>query len=198
MPAEGAGRAGGPSAKESSSMHRPTRSILAVVTALVLGALAPAAWAQASIKIGVFDSQRISEETIEGKRIQTELGALRDAKQQAISGQELVIGELQQRLSQQGLSLSAETRASLELDIQRRALALNTARDLATRELQLEVGAAEARFNEKLGVVVNRFGQDEGFALLLELGVTAWAANSVDVTTAIIDLFDRLYPAANP
>ncbi len=179
-------------------MHRSIRSILTVVTVLALGALAPSAWAQTSLKIGVFDSQRISEETIEGKRIQTDLGALRDAKQEAISGQEQAIGELQQRLSQQGLSLSAETRASLELDIQRRALALNNARDLATRELQLEVAAAEARFNEKLAVAVTRFGQDESFALLLELGVTAWAANSVDVTTALIDLFDQLYPAANP
>ena len=179
-------------------MHRPILSILTVVTLLVLGALAPSAWAQASLKIGVFDSQRISSETIEGKRIQIALSALRDAKQEAISGQEQAIGELQQRLSQQGLSLSAETRASLELDIQRRALALNTARDLASRELQLEVAAEEVRFNEKLSLAVNRFGQDEGFALLLELGVTAWAANSVDVTTAIIDLFDRMYPAANP
>jgi len=179
-------------------MHRPIRSILTVVTVLVLGVLASSAWAQTSLKIGVFDSQRISEETIEGKRIQAVLGALRDAKQEEITGQEQAIGELQQRLSQQGLSLSAETRAALELDIQRRALALNNARDLATRQLQLEVQAAEARFNEKLAVTVSRFGQDEGFALLLELGVTAWASNSVDVTTAIIDLFDRMYPAANP
>ena len=179
-------------------MHRPIRSILTVATVLALGALASSAWAQTSLKIGVFDSQRISEETLEGKRIQTELGGLRDAKQAEITGQEQAIAELQQRLSQQGLSLSADTRGALELDIQRRALALNNARDLATRELQLEVAAAEARFNERLAVVVNRFGQDESFALLLELGVTAWAANSVDVTTAIIDLFDQMYPAANP
>ena len=69
-------------------MHRPIRSILTVATVLALGALASSAWAQTSLKIGVFDSQRISEETLEGKRIQTDLGGLRDAKQAEITGQE--------------------------------------------------------------------------------------------------------------
>ena len=179
-------------------MHRPNQTILAILAVLALGALAAPASAQAPLKIGVFDSQRISEEALEGKRVQTELGAARDAKQQVIAEQEQAIGDLQQRLAQQGLSLSADTRASLELEIQRRALALNAAKDLATRELQLEVAAAENRFNEKLRIVVTRFGQDEGFAVLFELGVTAWAANSVDVTTALIDLFDQMYPAENP
>ena len=96
------------------------------------------------------------------------------------------------------MSLSPETRTSLEVEIQRRALVLNNARDLASRELQLDVAAAEAGFNEKLRQVVVRLGQDEGFTMLLEVGVTAWAANSIDVTTAIIDLFDQLYPAENP
>jgi len=179
-------------------MHRPIPSILAALAVLAAAAAAQPVLAQAPLKIGVFDSQRISEETIEGKRVQTELGAVRDAKQKEISDMERAISDLQQRLSQQGLSLSAETRSSLELDIQRRALMLNNAKDLATRELQLEVAAAEARFNEKLRLVVNRFGQDEGFALLFELGVTAWAGNTVDVTTAIIDLFDQMYPGAKP
>jgi len=179
-------------------MHRKTQTILTVLTVLVLAVLVSPARAQAPIKIGVFDSQRISEETAEGARVQARLSEARDTKQQAINEQEQAINDLRQRLTQQGLSLSAETRGSMELEIQRRALALNTSKDLATRELQLEVAAEEAQFNEKLRQVVNRFGPDEGFSLLLELGVTAWAANSVDVTTALIDLFDQMYPAEQP
>jgi len=179
-------------------MHRHIRPILTALVVLVAAALASSAWAQAPLKIGVFDSQRISEETIEGKRIQTELSGVRDAKQKEIAEMELAINDLQQRLNQQGLSLSVDTRSSLELDIQRRALILNNAKELANRALQLEVAAAEARFNEKLRQVVNQFGQDEQFALLFEIGVTAWAGNTIDVTTALIDLFDRMYPGQNP
>ena len=175
-------------------MHRTTRLALVISALALLIALTPGSVAQNTFKVGVFDSQRISIETAEGKRVQAQLNSLRDAKQQQIDGEEQTINDLQQRLSQQGLSLSAETRASLELDIQRRLLELNTSKDLAGRQLQLEVAAAEAGFNEKLRVVVQQFGRDEGFSLLLEVGAVAWASNSADVTTALIDLFDQLYP----
>jgi Skp family chaperone for outer membrane proteins len=168
-------------------------SVLATAAILLLAA-APAT-AQSTIKIGVFDSQRVSGEADEGKRIQGELAAMGEAKQQQLAAMEQQLNDLQQRLSQQQLSLSAERRTALEMDIQRMALALNTSKDLATRELQLEFAAAEAQFNEKLRTVVTQFGLDENFSLLLEYGAVAWSATSVEVTTAIIDLFNRMYPA---
>jgi Skp family chaperone for outer membrane proteins len=105
------------------------------------------------------------------------------------------INDLQQRLEQQQLSLSIDRRTALEIDIQRRILALNNAKDLASRELQLEVAAAEAGFNEKIRLVVAQFGKSEEFSLLLEYGVVAWSSPAIDVTTAIIDLFNQMFPA---
>jgi Skp family chaperone for outer membrane proteins len=177
-------------------MYKPVRIMIPIVMLVTLVAAAPAALAQVPSKVGVFDSQRISEETAEGKRVQEQLNSLRDQKQQEIAAMEQVIADLQQRLNQQGLSLSADTRTSMEIDIQRRALEVNNAKDLATRQLQLEVAAAEAQFNDKLRLVVQQFGRDEGFAVLFEINTTAWASNTVDVTTALIDLFDKLYPPA--
>ena len=176
-------------------MHRPIRCLMAMAVLLLLAALAPASLAQVPSKVGVFDSQRISEETAEGKRVQASLGNLRDEKQREIEGMEQAVADLRQRLSQQGLSLSSETRTAMEIDIQRRLLELNNAKDLATRQLQLEVSAAEAQFNDKLRLVIAQFGRDEGFAVLFEVSTTAWASNAVDVSTAIVDLFDKLYPA---
>jgi len=82
----------------------------------------------------------------------------------------------------------------MEIDIQRRLLEINNAKDLATRQLQLEVTAAEAQFNNKLRLVISQYGRDEGFAVMFEISTTAWASNAIDVSTAIIDLFDKLYP----
>jgi Skp family chaperone for outer membrane proteins len=176
-------------------MDRQKRLLTVLAAMLVALAAAMPAAAQSALKIGVFDSQRISEETAEGKRIQQELTSLSEAKQEELSNMEQALSDLQQRLGQQQLSLSAERRTALELDIQRRALELNNAKDLASRELQLEFAAAEARFNEKLRQVVGQFALDENFSLLLEYGAVAWSATSIDVTTAIIDLFDKMYPA---
>jgi len=175
------------------SLKRITVTVLALA---VLLALAPSASAQAPTRIGVFDSQRISEETAEGQKLQAYLGALQDEKRKAIEERERAIDDLQQRLAQQGLSLSADTRIGLELDIQRRVLEVNNMKDLAGQELQLEVAAAEAGFNEKLRVAVMQFGRDEGFAVMFEASTVAYAANSIDVTTALIDIFDKMYPAA--
>jgi len=176
-------------------MDRQIRSIFALAAvALLLLTAAPAA-AQSTLKIGIFDSQRISEESEEGKRIQAELEALSAAKQAELTAMEQELSDLQQRLNQQRLSLSLERRAALELEIQRKGLALNAAQDLAGRELQLQFAAAEAQFNERMRQVLERFGADEEFALVLEASVAAYFANSIDVTTALVDLMNKMYPA---
>jgi Skp family chaperone for outer membrane proteins len=155
----------------------------------------PTARAQTSLKVGVFDPQRISEETAGGRRVQAELSALRDQKQQDISIKEQAINELQQQLNQQALSLSVDRRATLEMDIRRRLLELNNAKDLASQELQFELTAAQARFNDQLIVVVEAFGREEAFDLVFDRTLVAWASGSIDVTTAIIDRFDKMFPS---
>jgi Skp family chaperone for outer membrane proteins len=163
--------------------------------ALLLLTAAPAA-AQSTLKIGIFDSQRVSEESEEGKRIQAELEALSAEKQAELAAMEQEFNDLQQRLNQQRLSLSLERRAALELEIQQKGLAYSAAQDLAGRELQLRISAAEAAYNEKMRQVLGRFGLDEGFQLILDASMVAFYANAIDVTTALTDLMNKMYPAA--
>jgi Skp family chaperone for outer membrane proteins len=171
---------------------KSTAALVAIIAAFMIASTANA---QQPLKVGIFDSQRITAETVEGQKIQEELSAASEAKRQQLATMEKEINDLQQRLEQQQLSLSVDRRTALEIDIQRRILALNNAKDLASRELQLEVAAAEAKFNDKLRLVVAQFGKSEEFDLLLEYTVVAWSSPSHDVTTAIIDLFNQMFPA---
>ena len=75
-------------------------------------------------------------------------------------------------------------------------LELETRREMLTKGFQLEIAAAEARFNEKLRTVINQFARDQEFSVILERGAVAYSAASVDITTAVIDLFNRMYPGA--
>jgi outer membrane protein len=152
------------------------------------------AQAQGTFKVGVFDPQRVSVETADGQRAQAALKKMQEQKQQKISDQEKAVADLQQQLSSQALSLSIDKRTSLELDIQRRLLELNTSKDLANRELQLEVAAEEARFNEKMRVVIETFARDEDFDLILDAGAVAWASEAIDVTSPIIEQFNKMFP----
>ncbi len=153
--------------------------------------------AQTPVKIGVFDAQRISEETAEGKRIHAQLNAFREQKQKELSAKEQELTELQNRLTSQALSLSQEKRAALEKEIQRKVLELNQAREAATREMQLELTEAQELFQEKLLAVVRQFGADEGFAVLLESSLVAYYDPTVDVTGALIERFNQAYPVAD-
>ena len=143
----------------------------------------------------MFDAQRIWQETREGKRVQDRLAKFRDQKQAQVSDKEKELTDLQNQLSTQGLALSQEKRAALEKKIQKKVLELNQLRETATKELQLEVNEAEGQFREQLLALVERFGRDEGFTLILERSLVAYADPAVDVTTSVIDRFDKMVPA---
>jgi Skp family chaperone for outer membrane proteins len=84
------------------------------------------------------------------------------------------------------------------MNIQKRILDLNAARESAGRELQLEINAAQGKFQEQLLAVVAQFGRDEGFTLIFEKGLVVWASETIDVTTSIVDRFNAMVPAAAP
>jgi Skp family chaperone for outer membrane proteins len=182
-------------------MHKPlfrTRGVtlgrLLPVVAIVIAALALSGTAPAQAptpKIGVFDAQRISEETEEGKRIQAELEAFRDRKQTEVTEKEAALADLQSQLETQALSLSNDRRLALEKEIQRKALDLKTFRETAGQEMQLEVVEAQDRFQGQLIAVLNNFGQSQKFDLILEYGTVVYASPTIDITTAIIDNFDQ-------
>ncbi len=174
---------------------RTIRSILSISVLSLLAASFAPAQAQA-VKIGVFDPQRISENTQMGKKVQDELSAFRDRKQGEIDAKEQSIASLQQELSEKALSLSADKRTQMEKDIQLQLLDLQSAREGATRELQLEIAAAQQTFEEKLFRAVEAFGRDEGFELLLQRDLVAWSSAAVDVTTAIADRFNTMFPVS--
>jgi outer membrane protein len=169
-----------------------------VVTALVVLIAAQALVLAEGPKIGLFDPGRVSEETEEGKMIAARLTALNDKKVGEIQAKEKQIADLQSQLSSQGLSLSQERRGALEKDIQRAALDLNQSREAARNELQIEVAEAQNRFQAKLLQVVEQFGREDGFDLILvkEPALVPYHNIALDVTTAIVDRFNKAFPAA--
>ena len=126
------------------------RTSILLMSALLAATISTARAQQATVKIGVFDPQRVSEETDEGKKVQADLTALRDKKQSELAGKEKELNELQNQLTTQGLSLSPEKRTLLERDIQKKTLELQQGRESARNEMQFELGAAQGKFQDKL------------------------------------------------
>ncbi len=163
---------------------------LPVILLLILVA-STAALAQDAIRIAVFDPQRVSEETAEGLRVQAWLTSLRNEKQAELLAIQSVVTDLQTQFTTQSLSLSPGRKQALEIEIQKKALEFQNAQEAAGRELQLEINAAQAKFQEQLLAVVEQYGRDEGFDLILDRSMVAWTAPSMDVTTALVDRFNQ-------
>jgi outer membrane protein len=173
------------------------RILTAVATLLVAATVA--AWAQSApaLKVGVFDANRVSEETDEGKRIAAKLSAFGEKKKAELAAKEKEITDLRAQLDSQNLSLSPEKTQQMQKDVQRKTLELQQAQEAARSEFQIEVSEAQNKFQEQLIRVINQFGRDEGFTLVLErtTGGVAFASESVDITTAIVDKFNELVKA---
>lgn len=172
-----------------------TRGLGFLAVAGLLACFSVPAAAQSS-KFGIFDAQRVSEETSEGKAVQERLNSFRNQKQTELATLETAFSELQTQLTTQALSLSADRRAALERDIQRKGLELEQKRESAAREMQLEVTDAQNEFQAKLLAVIQQFGEEEGFDMILEASLVAYTKPTHDVTTALIDRFNRAFPAA--
>jgi outer membrane protein len=176
------------------------RILVIASVAAVAAATAGRAAAQvpAPIKIGVFDANRVSEETEEGKRISAKLSAFGEKKKADLAAKDKEVSDLRQQLESQALSLSPEKQTQLQKDIQKKTLELQQAQEAARSDFQMEVSDAQNKFQEQLLRVLNQFGRDEGFTIILERsgGGVAFASESIDVTTAIVDKFNQMVKPA--
>jgi len=171
------------------------KSISIILATILVAATAPtSAQTTPALKIGVFDANRVSEETDEGKKIAAKLSAFGEKKKAELAAKDKEINDLRAQLDSQNLSLSPEKLQQMQKDVQRKGLELQQAQEAARSEFQIEVSEAQNKFQEQLIRVINQFGRDEGFTLVLErsTGGVAFASESIDVTTAIVDKFNEL------
>src|SRR5262245_12596382 len=172
---------------ERRAMNAISKCGLAVAATLLVTVQAAAE----GIKVGVFNAQAVSESTEIGKKIQTQLTTFSEEKEGQITERQKKLADLRQQLNQQSLSLSGDKRAELEKDIQRHVLALQSFQETARSELELEYTSATRGFQEKLLAVISEFGKNEGFTVILDQSQVAWFDASIDLTSALIDRFNR-------
>ncbi len=145
------------------------------------------------MKIGVFDSQRVSEETEEGKKYQSELDRSRTAKFTEIETKEKEIKELQDQLAAQRQSLSADKIANMEKDIQKKVVELQRLRDDASREFQNELLEAQKKFQDELINAVEEIGREDGYTLIFEKIQCIYYSGVVDITNQVVERLNQTF-----
>ena len=169
-----------------------------IVSFVFVAAVGSAMAQSAAPKIGVFDPNRMLQETTEGKRVSEQITKYRDTKQAELDKKRKEIVDMQGQLQAQGLSLSAEKRADLEKQIQKRSLELNSAVEAAQRDDQLETSEALSKFQSQIMSVLEQFAREEGFDIILEKSLVAYSGPQVDVTSMLVERFNAVLSKAAP
>ena len=167
------------------------------VTAVVALTSLPAD-AQMAPKIGVFDPQRITQETAEGARIQARLNALQEKKRGEVQKSQDDLKKLQDQFAAGAVSMTEDKRKDLLMQIERKQLELEGMQKSASRELQIEAEQAQQQWQRAVLAAVAAYGKDKGYTVLLPTEVAAYFSPSIDVTDDLIKAIDAAKPAAAP
>lgn len=175
-------------------MLRRTTRILGLV--LTVAVLAAAASAQ-TIKIGVVDSQKILENSIEGKRVIAQLEEKGRSLQTELSKIADQIKLLENKLTTQRLTLTDEAAAQIQADLERKRTEQKRQAEDASREGQELQYRLYNKVQNELIPVIEAVGKEKGLDVVLDLARSgAVYYNPVaDLTSEIIRRYDALKAA---
>jgi outer membrane protein len=185
-----------------------SRSRLAFAAAAVLAvASATVARAQAAptAKIGLVDTRRLITNSAPGKEVLARLDKLAEEKAGRIKPINDEIQALQKRIADGRVSLSDDKIAQMQRELDEKVTSARRLREDLQKEMEEAQGTAFADLERRIGPLVEKFGKEQGFAFILNIGFftqqnqpsgIVWADPQVDVTDQLIQLIDAGTPAA--
>lgn len=153
-------------------------------------------------KVGIMNTQLAIISTAEGKKAADELQAQYAPKRTELERKQKDIQELQDQVRRQERTLSPEALADLRRQIESKTKDLNREAEDVQDEFQKKEAEIVNRIGQKMLRVVDRYAQDNGYAVILDVGSpqspVLYASNTVDVTQDIIKLYDVTYKVEAP
>jgi len=139
--------------------------ILTFVTGAAALALPVAAAAQAPAatqKIAVIEVQRVIQESSVGKEALARIQRLQQAKQEDLAKRQKELRDLEQKIQEQGKSLSEDAMEKLQKDYQAKAVDLKRFQDDAQRDLEDAQRKELKTLEERIMPVIDAVGKEMG------------------------------------
>ena len=171
---------------------------LAGAVALPAAAQTPAT---AAPKIAVIDVQKLVVESAAGKEAQGRVKKIIDAKQADSEKLQKELQSLQQRLTDQGTSMTDDKREQLNKEYQEKGISYKRFQDDAQREVQEAQQKELAELEKRVLPVINIVGKEKGFTLIFNKyapGMLVYADDSVDITDDVLRRFNTQVTAPPP
>jgi outer membrane protein len=164
---------------------------------------APAASAAPTVtKVGIVNIQAAIVNSNEGQRDFEALQKKFDPKRTELENLNKEIDELQKKFNTQGDKLNDEARGDLLKQIDAKKKTLQRNYEDANTDVQAQQNEIANRIGQKLVEVLDKYAKDNNYTLILDVsGQTSpvlWAANSVDITKAVVDAYNTKSGVAAP
>jgi outer membrane protein len=171
-------------------VKRMRKIIVAATAALVLAAMFCTVASAAEIKLGYINLRKVQSDSIAGKEAIKTLEDLVKDKQAQIEQRKNEIQKMQQELDKQSAVISAAERSRRQDKLQRaykdyQRFASDSEDELAKKKEEL----ASKMFDE-VAAVIEKYGKEEGYTLILDRSVVLYAPEAVDITDKIIKAYD--------
>lgn len=178
-------------------MHLNQLWLLPFAAAQIVGV---AAAQNAPSKVGIISIQNAIVSTKDGQKAIQELETRFAPKKKEIEKRQQGIQQLQAQLQKGGSVLSEDQKRKLMADIDMQTKTFNRDVEDASQELEQEQAKIFQDLSQKMMVVIDKYAKEKGYAVILDVSSqqtpVLYAANEVDITKDIIELYDKAAPAA--
>ena len=166
------------------------KKVLLLMMAMVLLG-ATTARAAETLKIGFIDLQRALLESEAGKKAKQDLDALEKSKKSVIDEKVKSINKVEEELTKQSSVLSADARKLKEDELERLQRDFQRIVADARAELQKKETELTEAILKEISEIVDVFGQEEGYSLILRSEVILHVKKDLDLTDFIIKRFNE-------
>ena len=172
-----------------------------LLSSVLLGAaLSASAQTSSPTKIGIINIQQAIVATTEGQKAAKELEEKSAPKKKELERLQAEINAMRDQLNKMSTVGSDEQKRKLMGDIDARTKSFNRQVEDAQAELDQEQGRVLNELGGRMLAVLDKYGRDNGYAVILDVSSqqtpVLFAANGIDVTREIVDLYNKNAPAA--
>ncbi len=176
----------------SNDGRQGRRILITALLGMLFVAWAGAAWAAqpAALKVGVVDIQGVLEQSQRGQATKQKLNQERTGRQKELEGKQAEIQKLQADFEKQAPVLSDTAKREKSEAIQRKAREVQRMFEDASRDFEKRVREAEMDVTREIFAVIQEYGKDQGYSVILERSTVVYVSGAVDLTAEIVKRFD--------
>ena len=151
-------------------------------------------------RIATIFAQNAIVSTQEGQKAAAALAAKYDPKRRDFESKQAALLALRDRLKRGAATMSAAAKAELNQTIDARYTELKRLGEDIQSQVDEEQGTLLQTLGDKLVRVIDQFALENGLAVVLDVSPqqspVLWAAPSIDITSEMVRLYDKVHPVA--